>query len=237
MTTLRRAHSGDLEPFRAFVAGLSPTIVLPALLHRGLPAPHLVRDPAVAIGRHRRSLARLGRRRGRRTRVLGRHGAGTAELALVVADNAQGRGLGRALTSAALRDATAAGDTPAGARRPAGQPSRPRPHRLADGRTGIPRCATVCSSRSDAPTAARRHVGAAAADPTVPPNERSIHGTGAGSSRPSRGADPRSTRSLPRREPDEPAGEIAADGDDVVGCGAQHGRGRRSVSAAFAISS
>jgi len=109
MTTLRRARPGDLEAFTAFVAGLSPTTsyrrFFTGVSH--LPtayATRLLRSDATS----RAWLAWVG------DVVVGHGfwaavGPDTAELALVVADGAQGRGVGRALTTAALGDAVAAG--------------------------------------------------------------------------------------------------------------------------------
>jgi hypothetical protein len=109
MSTLRRAQPDDIEPFTAFVAGLSPTS---------------------SYRRFFTGVSRLPTAQGRRLlrsdpnggawlaweadEVVGhgfwaRVGPATAELALVVGDRAQGLGLGRELTSASLRDAMAAG--------------------------------------------------------------------------------------------------------------------------------
>jgi ribosomal protein S18 acetylase RimI-like enzyme len=108
-TTLRRARHDDLEAFGAFVAGLSSTTSYRRFFTAvsRLPTAHATR------------LLRSGATSGawlawERDAVVG-HGfwaavrPDTAELALVVADCAQGRGVGRALTTASLRDATAAG--------------------------------------------------------------------------------------------------------------------------------
>jgi GNAT superfamily N-acetyltransferase len=109
VTTLRRAHPGDLEPFTAFVAGLSPT----SSYRRFFTG--LSRLPASQGRRLLRSDANSGAWLAWEADVVVGHafwakvGPATAELALVVGDRAQGRGLGRALGSASLRDAIAAG--------------------------------------------------------------------------------------------------------------------------------
>jgi GNAT superfamily N-acetyltransferase len=109
MTTLRRARPGDLEAFTAFVAGLSPTTSYRRFFTA---VSHL---PTAYATRLLRSSATSGAWLAWDGDVVVGHGfwaavgPDTAELALVVADNAQGRGVGRALTTAALGDATAAG--------------------------------------------------------------------------------------------------------------------------------
>jgi GNAT superfamily N-acetyltransferase len=108
-TTLRRARSRDLEAFTAFVADLSPTTSYRRFFTG---VSHL---PAAYATRLLRSGATSGAWLAWDGDVVVGHGfwaamrPDTAELALVVADNAQGRGVGRALTTAALADATAAG--------------------------------------------------------------------------------------------------------------------------------
>ena len=108
-TTLRRARSGDLEAFTAFVADLSPTTSYRRFFTG---VSHL---PTAYATRLLRSGATSGAWLAWDDDVVVGHGfwaamgPDTAELALVVADNAQGRGVGRALTTAALADATAAG--------------------------------------------------------------------------------------------------------------------------------
>ena len=138
MTTLRRARPGDLEAFTAFVAGLSPTTSYRRFFTG---VSHL---PTAYATRLLRSGATSGAWLAWVGDVVVGHGfwaavgPDTAELALVVADRAQGRGVGRALTTAALGDATAAGmrqlelvvaaGQPSG-RRPRGPPMAPPPYR------------------------------------------------------------------------------------------------------------
>jgi GNAT superfamily N-acetyltransferase len=108
-TALRRARPDDLEPFTEFVAGLSPT----SSYRRFFTG--VSRLPAA----HGRRLLRSDSNGGawlawEADTVVGhgfwvKVGPATAELALVVDDRAQGRGLGGELAAAALRDATAAG--------------------------------------------------------------------------------------------------------------------------------
>jgi GNAT superfamily N-acetyltransferase len=108
-TTLRRARPGDLAAFTAFVAGLSPTTSYRRFFTG---VSHL---PTAYATRLLRSDATSGAWLAWVGGVVVGHGfwaavgPDTAELALVVADGAQGRGVGRALTTAALGDATAAG--------------------------------------------------------------------------------------------------------------------------------
>jgi len=109
MTDLRRAQVDDFEPFTDFVAALSPSTSYRRFFTG------VSRLPAA----HARRLLRSDGSQGAwlawdDDAVVGHGqwasiGPGAAELALVVADHAQGRGIGRALGSAAMRDAMAAG--------------------------------------------------------------------------------------------------------------------------------
>ncbi len=109
MVALRRARPGDLDAFRSFISRLSATTS-----YRRFFTPVRRISPT-----HARRLLRSGPTDGAwlswdSGSVIG-HGSwtavrpATAELALVVEDRFQGRGIGRALATAVLSDAIAAG--------------------------------------------------------------------------------------------------------------------------------
>jgi GNAT superfamily N-acetyltransferase len=109
MTDFRRAQVDDLESFTDFLAALSPSTSYRRFFTG------VSRLPAAHARRLLRSDGSQGAWLAWDDDAVVGHGQwasiapGAAELALVVADHAQGRGIGRALGTAAMRDSMAAG--------------------------------------------------------------------------------------------------------------------------------